>query len=111
MSMFYSTNSKQELINEINTLEERLQKINCIIESIDDNDKRHVLDILDENEKYEIPMPLVYNLITQKNYLRQKSKRFTQKLIKKLKSRKSKKSRKITNEIFEEIEIPYVDYE
>jgi hypothetical protein len=93
-----SINLKRKLISEINDIEIKLKKINCTNNSIYD-------------ENCEIPISSVYNLITLKNFQMQKSKIFTKKLIKKLKSRKLKKSNIILKEIFEEIEIPYLNYE
>lgn len=93
-----SINLKRKLMSEINDIEIKFKKINCTNNSIYD-------------ENCEIPMPSVYNLITLKNFQMQTSKVFTKKLIKKLKSRKLKKSNIILKEIFEEIEIPYLNYE
>ena len=59
--------------------------------------------------EYEIPMPLKYNKITDKNNQNEKSYKYTKKLIKKLKQR-SISNINIKKEVEEEIEMPPLEY-
>lgn len=67
------------------------------------------IEIDNLKSKYEIPMPLKYNKITDKNNQNEKSYKYTKKLIEKLKQR-SILNVYIKKEVEEEIEMPPLEY-
>lgn len=67
------------------------------------------IEVENLKSEYEIPMPLKYNKITDKNNQNEKSYKYTKKLIKKLKQR-SISNINIKKEVEEEIEMPPLEY-
>ena len=95
---------KAELIREKKQLEKMLNICKKKLKKLNNNN--HISS--DENE---IPMPLKFNIITDKNFQREKSLKYTKKLINKLKKRSQQfENIVIKKEIEEEIEIPSLEY-
>ena len=67
------------------------------------------IEVENLKSEYEIPMPLKYTKITDKNNQNEKSYKYTKKLIKKLKQR-SISNINIKKEVEEEIEMPPLEY-
>ena len=90
-----------KLLEQKNKIERQIEKYKNKLKKINKKIKHEI----------EIPMPLEYNIITHKNIEKEKSVKYTKKLIKILKNRRKKKIENIIikKEVEEEIEIPYLE--
>ena len=104
--------SKKELLNEQNTIEKTLKKCENRLKKLDKQIKYlNLSNDIDENEQ---PSPLHFNIITNKNLEREKSKKYTKKLLNILKKRSCKinfDNVTIKKEVVEEIEMPSLEYD
>jgi len=105
--------SKKELLNEQNKIEETLKKCENRLKKLDKQIKclNLLSNDIDDNEQ---PMPLYFNIITNKNLEREKSKKYTKKLLNILKKRSCKiyfNNITIKKEVVEEIETPSLEYD
>jgi hypothetical protein len=103
--------SKEQLMIEKNKIEMKLKKYENKLKKLEKEMKCYNLLSI-ENDIIELPMPLYYNTLTDRNLQREKSKKNTKNLLNKLNMRKkSNEQIKIKKEVTEEIEIPPLEYD